>query len=357
LALLTPEQFHDIISGRRRDASAVLWRALFRVAEGPYYLGVRWRNAGYDRGGKVQTVPAPVVSIGNLTVGGTGKTPMVEWVARFYRGMNIRVSLVSRGYGAEKGALNDEALELEQKLPDVPHVQNPDRVSAAMVAIEELATQLIVLDDGFQHRRIHRDLDIVLIDATEPFGYNHLLPRGALREPVSGLRRAHIVGLTHATAVDDKRRQEIRQQVQQIHPNAVWFEASHQPRALLASDTTELPVDAFDGKPVAAFCGIGNPAMFKTTVENCGMQVATMREFPDHHRYAREDIEALQQWIGSQQVDAVMCTHKDLVKIGVKQLAGKPLYAVAIGMKFHQGQNQVEELLRKAAADIGNDSE
>ncbi len=352
MALLTPEQFHDIISGRRRDLGAVAWRTLFALAEAPYYVAVKWRNRSYDQGNKTQKVAVPVISIGNLTVGGTGKTPMVEWVARFYRQMDIRVSLVSRGYGAEKGALNDEALELEQKLPDVPHVQNPDRIAAATVAIEELATQLIVLDDGFQHRRIHRDVDIVLIDATEPFGYNHLLPRGALREPISGLQRAHAVGLTHSTAVSETRRTEIRSEVEKLQPQAVWFEASHHPRTLLDAEGTETPLDSLRDKKVAAFCGIGNPSMFRATLQHCGMDIADFREFPDHHRYNRMDMESLQQWAKDLPVDAVLCTHKDLVKIGVKQLGGKTLLALAIGIKFHCGQHELEELLRTAAADI-----
>ena len=117
---------------------------------------------------------------------------MVEWIARWFRRHNVRVSIVSRGYRAEEGGRNDEARELEQKLPDVPHVQNPDRVAAAQIAVEELETQLIVLDDGFQHRRLARDVDIVLLDALEPFGFEHVFPRGTLREPLAGLRRADV---------------------------------------------------------------------------------------------------------------------------------------------------------------------
>ena len=129
----------------------------------------------------------PVISVGNITTGGTGKTPMVAWLARWFRNQDVRVALVSRGYRAEAEGQNDEARELATLLPDVPHLQNPDRVAAARIAIDELETQLIILDDGFQHRRIHRDLEIVLIDALQPFGFGHVLPRGLLREPLRGL--------------------------------------------------------------------------------------------------------------------------------------------------------------------------
>src|SRR5207244_12530469 len=127
--------------------------------------------------------------------GGTGKTPCAEFVARFFRQLDLRVALLSRGYGSQAGR-NDEALVLEENLPDVPHLQGPDRAALAQVAVEELDSEILVLDDGFQHRRLHRDLDIVLIDATCPWGYGHLLPRGLLREPISSLKRAHVAMLT-----------------------------------------------------------------------------------------------------------------------------------------------------------------
>ena len=180
--MLNPSEFRDLVSGRRRGIGASVLRAALRVAEVPYGLAMLWRNRRYDRDlARTHRVEVPVVSVGNLTLGGTGKTPMVEWIARHLRAQNVRVTLISRGYGAEAGAANDEALELEQKLPDVPHLQNPDRVAAARTAVDKLDCQLILLDDGFQHRRLGRDLDIVLLDALEPFGFGHVFPGGMLR--------------------------------------------------------------------------------------------------------------------------------------------------------------------------------
>ena len=133
-----------------------------------------------------------MISIGNLTTGGTGKTPLVVWTARFLRAQDFRVAVVSRGYGMDSSddpseTRNDEAMEMELRLPDVPHLQDPDRYRMATIAIEELDSQIILLDDGFQHRQLQRDLDIVLIDVINPFGYDRLLPRGLLREPLSSL--------------------------------------------------------------------------------------------------------------------------------------------------------------------------
>ncbi|HEY1186298.1 MAG TPA: tetraacyldisaccharide 4'-kinase, partial [Gemmata sp.] len=145
-----------------------------RLASGPYGLAARTRNALFDRGWKrTHRAPVPVVSVGNLTLGGTGKTPCVEWVARFFREREVQVTILSRGYGSA-GGQNDEALVLEDNLPDVPHLQGADRVALAATAVEELEAELLVLDDGFQHRRLHRDLDIVLIDATRPPGGDYV---------------------------------------------------------------------------------------------------------------------------------------------------------------------------------------
>ncbi len=189
--------FRDIVSGRRRGAAAAVVRGAAALVEPFYAAAVRRRNRRYDRrAAAAHSAGVPVVSVGNLTLGGTGKTPMVRWIAQWFHSRGVRVAVVSRGYGSKAGRANDEALELERLLPDVPRLQNPDRVAAAREAAESLGCRAIVLDDGFQHRRIARDLDIVLLDATEPFGFGHVFPRGTLREPIEGLRRAGVVVLS-----------------------------------------------------------------------------------------------------------------------------------------------------------------
>jgi len=341
-------EFLDLISGRRRGAAAGLVRLGLWLAEGPYTLAVRLRNWRYDRGkAEVRRMEVPVVSIGNLTLGGTGKTPMVEWTARWFRRHGVRVTIVSRGYGAEAGARNDEAMVLEQTLPDVPHVQNPDRVEAAQLAIDELGCQVIVLDDAFQHRRIARDLDIVMLDALDPFGCGHVFPRGALREPLSGLRRAQVVVLSRADMVDPAEREHIRREVTRRAPQAAWAEAVHKPLALRAADEREQPVEALRGEPVAAFCGLGNPAAFRHTLEQCGYRTVAFREFPDHYRYDRGDIQSLSEWAAGLEVKAVVCTHKDLVKVGVDRLGDRPLWAVRIGLDFLTGREKLEASLNE----------
>lgn len=344
--MLNPSEFRDLVSGRRRGAGAATLRFGLRLAEVAYTGAVRWRNRRYDTGAaEIHRVGVPVVSVGNLTLGGTGKTPMVEWLARWFRQHDVRVTVISRGYGAESGSRNDEALELEQKLPDVPHLQAPDRVAAANVAIEELQCQLILLDDAFQHRRIARDLDIVLLDALEPFGFGHVFPRGTLREPLVGLRRADVVALSRADMLDPPRREAIWRTVRRSAPEATCLEVTHRARAMICSSGREEPLASFTDRVVAAFCGIGNPAGFRSTLEQCGCQVAAFREFPDHHPYDRADVEWLRAWADRQQAAAVLCTHKDLVKLGIDRLGRRPLWAVRIGLEFLSGQDALESRL------------
>lgn len=358
--MLSAENFHAIVSGSRRDLRAGLWRCALRVVETPYSWAMTHRNRRYDRGkAESFSVDVPVISVGNVTLGGTGKTPAVEWIARWLRSQGIRVTIVSRGYGAEDGARNDEALELEQKLPDVPHALNPDRVAAARMAIEEFETQCILLDDGFQHRRLRRDLDIVLLDALNPFGFRHVFPRGLLREPLAGLARADVLMLTRCDAVDQIRREQIHEQAMKYaQPDVIWLEAAHQPQSLLSANGAESPLSEIDGKRVAAFCGIGNPLGFRHTLESltAGESVDTqllgLREFPDHHLYTKSDIDDLTRWREELQANLVLCTHKDLVKVGVESLGSAALRAVRIGLQFLNDASELERRLQSLFAEL-----
>jgi tetraacyldisaccharide 4'-kinase len=344
--VLSPTTFRDIVSGRRRGLVAALTRAGFRVASIPYGWAVGRRNRQFDRASReIVRPPVPVVSVGNLTVGGTGKTPMVEWISRHLRQRNVRVAILSRGYRAAADGRNDEALELELALPDVPHLQNADRAGSAAVAVEELASQLLLLDDGFQHRRLARDLDIVLLDASEPFGFDYVLPRGTLREPVAGLRRAQVVVLSRADMLDVAGRAEVRERVAKLSPDAAWCEVEHRPAALLASNGTREPLDALTSQTVVAFCGIGNSSGFRHTLERLGCRVAAWREFPDHHAYSRDDVAAIAELARGAHASLVVCTRKDLVKLRVAAIGDAPLRAVAVELNFLAGEDALKNAL------------
>jgi tetraacyldisaccharide 4'-kinase len=337
--------FRRLVQGETRGPLAVAARGALTVASVPYRAAVSLRNWTFDhRWKRIYRVERPVISIGNITLGGTGKTPFVEWVARWFRNRGARVTLVSRGYKGQ-GGLNDEGLVLDQNLPDAPHLQDPDRVRSARIAIDELDAQVIILDDGFQHRRLARDLDIVLIDALDPFGGGRLFPRGLLREPTRNLRRAHAVVLSRSNLVDETRRAQIRAQIQAYAPNAAYAEAVTLPRDLVDSDGASQTLSELAGQRVAAFCGIGNPDGFWRTLATLGVEPVALRSFPDHHAYTRQDVEALQRWSSDARAQLVLTTQKDLVKVRLPQLAAVPLRALRIGVEFTMGQDTIDAQL------------
>ncbi len=345
--MLRPSVFHEIVSGQRRGIAAAVLRGALGVAERFYSAAVRWRNHRYDVGrATVERVGVPVVSVGNLTLGGTGKTPLVRWLVRWFSDQGLSSAIVSRGYGAKPGELNDEALELRQLMPGVPHVQNANRLFAAKRAAAEFAAQVIVLDDGFQHRRLGRDLDVVLLDALQPFGFGRVFPRGLLREPLDGLRRADMVVLSRANLVAVENREHIWQTVRRYAPQAIMAEAIHAPRQLISASGAASALECVRGQPVAAFCALGNPAGFRQTLQSCGCRLVGFREFPDHHRFSPADLDALARWADELQVSTVLCTGKDLAKLSTDHLGDVPLRALSIELEFCSGQDVIESRLR-----------
>lgn len=340
-----------IMSGQRKDPLARLLRMATRVAAIPYGVATSLRNRKYDRNASsIAHADVPVISVGNITTGGTGKSPMVAWIARCLRDEDLRVAIVSRGYGADASGVNDEALELEERLPDVPHVQNPDRVEAARVVVEELETEVILLDDGFQHRRLHRDLDIVLIDASCPFGYGYQLPRGMLRESLKGLKRADVIVLSRANLASAAQRQQIRKTIDRYAPDATWVEAIHAPATLLAHAARPLPIASLRGQQVLVFSAIGNPDAFAQTVTDCGATLIDSKTFPDHHRFDRQDMESLAAWAESHpSADAILCTHKDLVKLRTARIGRLPLRAVGIEIEIAEGESELRQQILDVA--------
>ena len=342
---MNEKHFRDLISGNTRGAAATLARGGLRLLSPLYGCGVMLRNGGFRFGiNTVHRAQVPVVSIGNLTTGGTGKTPFAAYIAHWFRDKGQRVCFLSRGYRAESGQVNDEARVLEQLCPDVPHLQNPNRVASAQTAVAQFNSDLLILDDGFQHRRLHRDLDIVLIDAVNPWGYGYLLPRGLLREPLAGLRRADLVVITRVDQVREDRLAAIREQIAQ-YTTAALVEVSFPPVRLINAAGETAEINSLHGLPLAVFCGIGNPAAFQGAVETLGLTIAEFREFPDHHPYSPTDIAELGAWIADCSATATLVTQKDLVKLNMPELNGIPLWAVEIGCKIHCGESMLSAAL------------
>jgi tetraacyldisaccharide 4'-kinase len=308
-----------------------------------YGVVTRARLALYRKGAlRVHRLAAPVISVGNLTTGGTGKTPLVEWLARWLARENRRPCILTRGYGranagarvvvsdgervlAEASEGGDEPRLLAERLQGVAAViSDADRVAAAQWAFRNLRSNLFILDDGFQHLRVARDLNIVTVDATNPWGGGRLLPWGRLREPARGLSRADCCVITRAdqAANIEALREEVkcrsggrpvflsRARTNGLRPVAS-LPSKDSREAGLASplSITEAP------KEVAAFCALGNPQSFFTHLRNDGFTLKHQRAFPDHHVYTQSDIEALEREAQSSGARALLTTAKDDVKL------------------------------------------
>ena len=263
-AMFDRTQLFETISGNRKGIVAALTRISLGCVTPIYRMAIYLRNKRFNtatkqRNGRViRNAGIPVISIGNMTTGGTGKTPMVIWITKRLRSYGMRVAIVSRGYGSENrsgvNGPNDEALEMEHRLPDTPHLQDPDRYRMTQIAANELDSEIIVLDDAFQHRQLARNLDIVLIDATEPFGFHRLLPRGLLREPLHGLSRSDLIVLMRVHLISIADRNAIVQKIKRYAPNTAIAETRIRANHLLQFDGQTEAIAKLKGQPVFVFC-------------------------------------------------------------------------------------------------------
>lgn len=343
---------HALLSGRRTDIAARLLRAGLSVASLGYAAAVSVRNRAFDAGWlKVNRAAVPVISLGNITTGGTGKTPMAAWLANWLISAGRKPGLLSRGYRALASDAdndvsgNDEKRVLDRLCPGVPHLQQKNRVEAADRLIREHGCNVLILDDGFQHRRLHRDLNLVLIDALQPWGFGHVLPRGLLREPLPGLRRADLVIITRYDQCPVDQRQQLQSQIAELHGTAECIGVSFVPRQLTGLDGSTRPLDSLPSTRSIAFCGIGNPEGFRRTLSALGAST-DLRVYPDHHHYGPTDLRELASAARSQSADVALTTLKDLVKITLETWTGPPLFAIEIGAQFPSGQETLSSRLQ-----------
>ena len=445
--------YRQIITGEDKSLLAASVRAMLAAVRPMYALGVAWKNRKYDRRGGVHA-DVPVISIGNLTLGGTGKTPMVIWLAGKLQEKNHRVAILSRGYHAKQQAraraknvggtasqaggdsslggvseetlqagtvsplggtsgevaseettqtgtdfplrgvpretpseettqaggapaksqvagtpsgtsplapfpLNDEGLEIQRRLPGVAQLQQPDRVASARRAVEEFGADVLVLDDGFQHRRLHRDVDIVLMDATQPFGVNgKLFPSGTLREPLKSLRRADGIVLTRADFLTSDERAALKTRIfaeQGLGSDVFWAECRLRPVCFENLAGERFPLNAFEGKRVGAFCGIGNPEAFFSTLERLGISLdrksgKNIRTFPDHFAYGECGRLEMNHWRKTENLEILLCTVKDIVKLSKVAIDGLPtvvVFALRTELEFLAGEELLLDCLRQ----------
>lgn len=346
-----------------RTPGVRLWRhfrPVLRPASWLYGRVALLRRHGLEP--RARTLPAPVISVGNITCGGTGKTPTAEMIARHLLQLGRRPALLSRGYGhmytwrraAPEGGEpsvvgdvgNDEFHVLAANLPSVAHYQGKDRYRNGLKAIEGGA-DVLILDDGFQHFRIRRDLNLVLIDALSPFGGGEVLPAGLLREPLEVLARADLFGLTRSDLADavalSTLSTYLRRRWQGIPQ--VFFRTRAVGWRRLSGEAS--PADSLGGSGVLAFCGIGNPAAFERQLLSLGVRVVDMLCFRDHHRYTEADIERIHRRALQHGVDTVVTTQKDAVKIPVSELTGEWRFLL-IEQEVARGEEDYREALQQS---------
>ncbi|MFT3787974.1 MAG: tetraacyldisaccharide 4'-kinase [Tepidisphaeraceae bacterium] len=326
----------DVMSGSATGFGPTLLRGLLTVVEPGYRLGTAIRNKLFDRSIlPARKLPKPVVSVGNLTTGGTGKTPTVTWLARrLQHDLGLHVAVLLRGYKRSSDAGSDEEILLRDALPGTTVLAHPNRYETASHALARgTPINAFVLDDGFQHRKLDRDFDLVLLDATNPFGYGHVLPRGMLREAPTALRRADAVLITRADLADPGELEEIEQTARRGAGRSIpVFRWHHQPGPVTIAGESPQPIGWLRDRRVFVIAGIGNPGAFERSLSSAGAEVVGRRFFADHHDYAQADVEAVLDAASSVLAELIVTTHKDRVKL--QQIVGVESQVADIGMKL-----------------------
>jgi len=298
----------DVVNGERNDIVARIVRVFLCLLSGIYFCA----NGVVKtlRTAQQKKLAKPVISIGNVTWGGTGKTPLVQLLLAFFKHNNISAAVLMRGYGA------DENTMLSDAHPDVPIVSGKNRGKEAAAFLRDNTVDLFLLDDGFQHWPLARDYDIVTINCLNPWGSGALIPGGPLREPLSALRRADAVILTNANAVTRQRLDGVRQKILEVCPDVLLCQAAHVARGLFKSTDEEVLVacDSLAGKDVLIFSGIGTPASFRATIETCGVRVREEIIYPDHYAFTDGDIEQIKKKADALGVAACITTEKDFMR-------------------------------------------
>jgi tetraacyldisaccharide 4'-kinase len=313
------------------------------IAEPFYRAAVAWRNRAFDASRGVTRLSVPVFSVGNLSVGGSGKTPMVMRIVEWLRAAGHRPAIAMRGYRAVPGRMSDEEAEYRNRFLDVPIVAQPDRLAGLKPILDAGQADCVVLDDGFQHRYIARDLDIVLVDATRSPFEDRCLPAGWLREPVESLERAGIVVLTHAEAVTESEISNLKSQISNLISPTPVFTARHVWTSLRIAGAPDAPIEWLRGRPVIVACGIGNPAAFIAAVRSAGAIMPGAVERRDHHEWNRADIEEVRGRLGRSPEAWVVTTEKDWVKLNRLDLTGLPIARPVLSIDLGSEQ----ELLRE----------
>lgn len=300
-----------------------------------------------------------VIAIGNITLGGTGKTSLVDFVARYLKQQGHKVAIISRGYKKKASSSNlgienfqtmgDEPFMLKMNLKDIPVLVDGNRIRAAKLAIQDYGADTVILDDGFQQWGISKDLEIVTVDATNPFGNAYLLPRGILREPLSSLKRADVFIFTKTNL--NPYTQEVKDFLNSINPTALIFDSIHQPVGFYKIEKPQevLKTDVLEGKEVSVVCGIADPDSFENLIASLDIKIGLSFLFPDHHAYSKKDLEKVMGESKKKNINIIVTTEKDAVRLThfadiYRQL---PMFVLRIELKITKDEQEFRNRLLK----------
>ncbi|NWG04235.1 MAG: tetraacyldisaccharide 4'-kinase [Syntrophaceae bacterium] len=324
----------------------------------PYGGVVRTRSFFYSIGlFKTKRLPCPVISVGNITVGGTGKTPFVMALAKGMMKKGIPVAILSRGYKRRKTSPSivsdgqriflsleesgDEPLLMAKACQGIPILVGKNRFVNGQIALQRFGVKGLLLDDAYQHLPLYRNINILLIDSKIGFGDQHLLPRGILREPLSSLRRASFLVLTKVE--DIKRGHDLQKKIHHLHPSLPIFHSYYEPVGLIGPNGEQKALEVYKGKRVLAFSGIAQSNYFISLLKKSGMEVAREMTYPDHHLYRAEDLNSIEEM--SKGMDGVVTTEKDMVKLKEWKIPGIPLFALRIEVQIWEEEAFYEKVM------------
>jgi tetraacyldisaccharide 4'-kinase len=371
----------DVILERREGGRANALKFVLGGFARLYERAVQTRLGLYRRRLlRAQELGCPVVSIGNLTVGGTGKTPVAEMLARELQIRGRRVAILSRGYKSvprpfmqrlrsrisknldlfpprivsdgdkvllDSRRAGDEPHMLAKNLPGVCVLVDKDRVKSGLHALRHFDSDLLLLDDGLQYQRLRHRLDIVLVDRQSPFGNEHLLPRGTLREPPGNLRRASYIIVTRCGPAPDE---NLLARLRRLNRTAAIIECNHAPRHWEDIRTgAKFPLDHLRGRHVGAMSGIARPESFEEGVRELGAIVEITKAFADHHRFTKKEILRFLEWCDRRSLDALVTTEKDAVRFPEIDHPPVPMLFLRVEIEILRGRKHWEELLGRLA--------
>lgn len=362
----------QVIKGNKKGIVAKITLIFLSFLEYIYLIIIQIRNIFYRyRIIKSKKIDAFVISIGNITGGGTGKTPLVEKIVEELKNIENNVAVITRGYRGENDisrvvkkntdraikTYGDEAIMLASHLTDTPVIIGKKRYKSGQKALQLFDSRILILDDGFQHRQLKRDLDIVIIDALNPSGYNHLIPRGYLREPLSALKRADIFIISKSDLIRKEKLKQIREKLKKYNKDIPLLEMNYQPLNYhllnsISEEKIEISLASLKTEEIIAVSGIGNPDSFLDTLKKLEVKIKSFLKYGDHHPYCLQDIKDIIYKCKQHKVKKIIITEKDAVKLNktmLKQFRENEIkiYSLNITVKIKPEEKLINILKRK----------